>query len=49
LGKNKKWGGYTSWGYLEPGVDYYSFKLEPQVDRVPPYDFGLTADQVDRV
>jgi len=49
LGKNKKWDGYTSWGYLEPGVDYYPFKLEPQVDRVPPYDFGLTEDQEDRV
>ena len=49
MGKNKKWDGYTSWGYLEPGVDYYPFKLEPQVDRVPPYDFGLTEDQEDRV
>jgi membrane dipeptidase len=49
LGKNKKWNGYTSWGYLEPGVDYHPFKLEPQVDRVPPYDFGLTEDQEDRV
>ena len=49
LGKNKKWDGYTSWSYLEPGVDYYPFKLEQQVDRVPPYDFGLTEDQEDRV
>lgn len=49
MGKNKKWKGYTSWSYLEAGVDYYDNKLEPQLERVPPYDFGLTKDQEDRV
>jgi len=49
LGKNKKWDGYTSWSYLEPGVDYHDYGLERQVGRVPPYDFGLTKDQEDRV
>ncbi len=49
MGKNKKWNGYTSWSYLEPDVDYYRYALERQVDRVPPYDFGLTKAQEERV
>jgi membrane dipeptidase len=49
MGKNKKWNGYTSWSYLEPDVDYYRYALERQVDRVPPYDFGLTKVQEERV
>jgi membrane dipeptidase len=49
LGKNKKWKGYTSWSYLEAGVDYYDYRLEPQLERVPSYDFGLSKDQEDRV
>jgi len=49
LGKDKKWDGYTSWSYLEAGVDYHDYMLERQVDRVPPYDFGLTKDQEARV
>ena len=49
MGKDKKWEGYTSWSYLEAGVDYHDYGLERQVDRVPPYDFGLTKDQEARV
>ena len=49
LGKDKKWDGYTSWSYLEADIDYYAYELERQVGRVPPYDFGLTKDQEDRV
>jgi membrane dipeptidase len=49
LGRNKKWDGYTSWSYLKPDVDYVKYPLEGQVNRVPPYDFGLTKQQEERV
>jgi membrane dipeptidase len=55
MGRNKKWNGYTSWSYLEQGVDYETYPLEPQVDRVakiwggPKYDFGLSKAQEERV
>ena len=42
MGRNKKWDGYTSWSYLTPDVDYTVYPLEKQVDRVSPYDFGLS-------
>ena len=49
MGRNKKWDGYTSWSYLEPGVDYDVYPLNKQVNRVPEYDFGLSKTQEDRV
>jgi membrane dipeptidase len=49
MGRNKKWDGYTSWSYLEPDKDYIKIPLEKQVDRVPPYDFGLDKTQEERV
>ena len=49
MGRNKKWDGYTSWSYLEPDTDYVKHPLEEQVNRVPPYDFGLTKQQEERV
>jgi membrane dipeptidase len=49
MGRNKKWEGYTSWSYLEAGVDFDEYPLERQIDRVPRYDFGLSKDQEDRV
>ena len=49
MGRNKKWNGYTSWSYLNPGIDYSEYPLEQQVDRVPAYDFGLDKIQEERV
>jgi membrane dipeptidase len=49
MGRNKKWDGYTSWSYLEAGVDYDATPLEKQIDRFPKYDFGLSKDQEEHV
>ncbi len=49
MGRNKIWNGYTSWSYLEPGLDFDSYPLEKQVERVPKYDFGLSKTQEERV
>ena len=49
MGRNKRWEGYRSWSYLEAGVDYDAYPLEEQVNRVPPYDFGLSKSQEERV
>ncbi|HEX3336053.1 MAG TPA: hypothetical protein VHS54_06285, partial [Jatrophihabitans sp.] len=40
---------YTSYSYLEDGARLERFDLDPEYDRVPPYDLGLDADQVARV
>lgn len=37
--------GYTSYSYLEPGADYETFELVPELDRVPAYDLGLDEEQ----
>lgn len=34
MGRNKRYAGYKSWSFLEPNVDYKSFKLASQVGRV---------------
>ena len=49
MGRNKIWDGYTSWSYLDAGVDYDEYPQEKQLGRVPRYDFGLSKDQEDRV
>jgi len=49
LGRNKKWDGYTSWSYITQDVDYAVYLLEKQVNRVTPYDFGLSKAQEERV
>ncbi len=42
--------GYTSYSYLEPGVDYREFKLSPEIGRVPAYQkLDLTEAQGERV
>jgi len=45
--KNHK--GYQSFQYLEPGVDYKSFKLVKQIGRVPAYVYPVTAAEETRV
>jgi membrane dipeptidase len=39
---------YTSYSYLEPDAGIARFELDPEYDRVPPYDLGLDADQAAR-
>jgi membrane dipeptidase len=40
----KRWDGYTSWSFLEPGVDYRAFALSPQLGRVEPSEYPLAPD-----
>ena len=55
MGKIRKWDGYTSWSFLEPGVDFEPYAVEPQLDRertvfkYKEYDFGLSKNQEDHV
>jgi len=44
----KRWDGYTSWSFLEAGIDYRPFDLEPQIGRVPAFFYPLDADQHER-
>ena len=41
----KKYDGYSSFSYLEPGADYKVFDLAAEVDRVPPYRVPLSDDE----
>ena len=43
-----RYAGYRSYSYLRPGEDFETFDLDAEVDRVPPYDLGLTPDQAER-
>src|ERR671932_679573 len=47
--RRKRYNGYRSFQYLEPGVDYREFKLAREVDRVPSHKVEVSADQEDRV
>jgi membrane dipeptidase len=42
-----RYAGYRSYSYLRPGEDFESFELDAEVDRVPPYDLGLTPEQAE--
>ena len=44
----KRWDGYVSFSYLEPGVDYKEFELSPQLGRVEPFVYPLTDEQDER-
>jgi membrane dipeptidase len=44
----KRWDGYRSFDYLEPGVDYQPFELEPQLGRVQPYLVPLSRADEER-
>lgn len=37
----KRYDGYTSFSYLEPGTDYKPFELADQIDRVEPHEVPL--------
>ncbi|MDA0328433.1 MAG: membrane dipeptidase [Gemmatimonadetes bacterium] len=45
----KRYGGYTSFSYLEAGKDYKSFELAPELDRVVPYRLALGEADESRV
>ncbi len=45
---SKRYAGYKSYSYLTPGVDIKLFDLDPEVNRVPPYNLGLTDAQAAR-
>ena len=38
----KRWDGYVSFSYLEPGIDYREFELSPQIGRVEPFVYPLS-------
>jgi len=44
----KRWDGYRSFDYLEPGRDYESFELEPQLGRVAPFVYPLPSADDER-
>ncbi|WP_433359932.1 dipeptidase [Streptosporangium sp. CA-115845] len=46
---NHRYRGYRSFDYLEPHTDFKVFDLAPELDRVPAYDLGLSAEQSVRV
>jgi len=41
----KKYDGYTSFQYLDPGSDYRAFKLAREINRVAPYVYPVSEDQ----
>ncbi|WP_028927269.1 dipeptidase [Pseudonocardia acaciae] len=43
-----RYDGYTSFSYLTPGRDYRAYDLAPELNRVAPYDLGLSEDQAAR-
>ncbi|PZA07511.1 MULTISPECIES: dipeptidase [Thermaceae] len=47
--QNKRYSGYKSFQYLEPGVDYKPFKLAKELDRVPSRKVEVTPEQEERV
>lgn len=42
---SKRYNGYRSYSYLRLGTDVTAFEFEDQLNRVPPYDLGLTESQ----
>ncbi len=46
---SKRYGGYTSFSYLEPGTDYASFELTPEPYRVEPWHVPLDEEGEARV
>ena len=49
MGRNKKYSGYKSFQYLEPGLDYQKFKLAKEINRVEPYVIPLSKTEEERV
>lgn len=49
MSPNKRYAGYRSFEYLEPGKDYRAFDLADEVDRVEPYRVSLAEEEEARV
>jgi membrane dipeptidase len=47
--QKKRYSGYRSFEYLEPGVDYKPFKLARELNRVPSRKVEVTPEQEERV
>jgi len=47
--KQKRYNGYRSFQYLEPGTDYRAFKLARQIGRVPEFRYPLSDAEEKRV
>lgn len=47
--QNKRYSGYQSFEYLEPGLDYKPFKLAKELGRVPSRGVEVTPEQEERV
>jgi membrane dipeptidase len=45
----KRYDGYTSFAYLEPGTDYREFALADQLERVPRYLLSLSGEEEARL
>jgi len=46
---SKRYDGYTSFSYLEPGADYRAFNLVDELERVPPHVVPLSDAEESRV
>lgn len=49
MGRNKRYRGYKSYQYLEPGLDYRAFQLAKEISRVPPYLVAVSKAEEARV
>ncbi len=47
--KKKPYDGYTSFQYLEPGIDYKDYPLAKQIGRVAPWNYPMTEDEERKV
>lgn len=49
MGLHKKYNGYKSFQYLEPGKDYKPFRLAKEINRVEPYIVPVTKKEEEKV
>jgi membrane dipeptidase len=49
MSRSKRYAGYRSYSYLEPGRDYRAFALAPEIDRVPAQPVALSEAEEQRV
>jgi len=49
MGWNKKYNGYKSFSFLEPGKDYKVFKLVKEIGRVEPYVYPISKTEEEKV
>lgn len=49
MGAHKRYGGYTSFSYLEAGRDFHAFELADELERVPSYRVELSKEKQARL